>query len=63
MQPRILYPARVSFKTEGEINFFFQQTKAKRIQRHKTQVKRHTEWASLKQKERKERNGGKRKKK
>uniref|UniRef100_A0A8D1CW06 L1 transposable element RRM domain-containing protein n=1 Tax=Sus scrofa TaxID=9823 RepID=A0A8D1CW06_PIG len=32
MQPRIFYPARISFKIEGEIKFFFQQTKAKRIQ-------------------------------
>ena len=29
MQPRILYPARISFKIEGEIKFFFQQTKLK----------------------------------
>ena len=49
MQPRILYPARISFKIEGEINFF-QQTKAKRIQEYKTQAKRNIERASLKQK-------------
>ena len=63
MQSRILYPARISFKIEGEINFFFQQTKAKRIQQYKTQAKRNIERASLNQKERKERKGGKRKKK
>ena len=63
MQPRILYPARISFKIEGEIKFFFQQAKAKRIQQYKTQAKRNTERASLNQKERKERKGRKRKKK
>ena len=52
MQPRILYPARISFKIEGEINFF-QQTKAKRIQQYKTQAKRNIERASLNQKEKK----------
>jgi len=63
MQPRILYPAGISFKVEGEIKFFFQQTKAKRIQQYKTQGKSNTEIAYLNQKERKERKGGKRKKK
>ena len=50
MQPRILYPARISFKIEGEIKFFFQQTKAKRIQQYKTQAKRNIERASINQK-------------
>ena len=27
MQPRILYPARISFKIEGEINFFSNKQK------------------------------------
>jgi len=63
MQPRILYPARISFKIEGDKKIFFHQTKAKRIQQYKTQAKRNTERASLNQKERKERKGGKRKKK
>ena len=62
-QPRMLYPARISFKIEGEIKFFFQQTKAKRIQQYKTQAKKNIERASLNQKERKERKRGKRKKK
>ena len=35
MQPRILYPARISFKIDGE-KIFFQQTKAKRTQQYKT---------------------------
>ena len=55
MQPRILYPARISFKIEGEIKIFFQQTKAKRIQQYKTQAKRNIERVSLNQEERKER--------
>jgi len=63
MQPRILYPARLSFKIEGEIKIFFQQTKAKRIEQDKTQAKRNIERASLSQKDRKERKGRKRKKK
>ena len=33
LQPRLLYPARISFKYEGEIRSF-SQTKAKRIQHH-----------------------------
>ena len=51
MQPRILYPARISFKIEGEIKFFSN----KQIQQHETQVKGNIERASLNQKERKER--------
>ena len=53
MQPRILYPTRIPFKFEGEIEIFFQQTKAKRIQQYKTQAKRNIERASLNQKEKK----------
>ena len=55
MQPRILYPARISFKIEGEIKKFFQQTKAKRIQQYKTDSKRNIERASLNQKKKKKR--------
>ena len=62
MQPRILYPARISFKIEGEIKIFFQQTKAKRIQQYKTQAKRNIERASLNQKESKEREEKRKKK-
>ena len=55
MQPRIHYPARISFKIEGEIKIFSNKQKLKRIQQHKTQVKGNIERASLNQKERKER--------
>ena len=62
MQPRILYPAIISFKIEGEI-FFFQQTKAKRIHLYKTQAKRNIERASLNQKRKEGKKGMKKKKK
>ena len=35
LQPRLLYPARISFKIDGEIKSF-QKTKVKRIQYHQT---------------------------
>ena len=63
MQPRILYPARISFKIEGEIKMFSNKKKAQRIQQYKTQAKRNTERASLNQKERKEVKKGRKKKK
>ena len=31
LQPRLLYPARISFKYEGEIKSFYRQAKAERI--------------------------------
>ena len=34
MQPRILYPARISFKIEGEIKNFSNKKKAKRVKQH-----------------------------
>ena len=34
LQPRILYPARMSFKIEGGNKEFLQQTKAKRLQKY-----------------------------
>ena len=36
LQPRLLYPARISFKIDGEIKKFFRQAKVKRIQYHET---------------------------
>ena len=35
-QPRLLYPARVSFKIDGEIKSFSDKQKVKRIQYHQT---------------------------
>ena len=36
LQPRLLYPARVSFKIDGEIKKLFRQEKVKRIQYYQT---------------------------
>ena len=36
LQPRLLYPARVSFKIDGEIKSFSDKQKVKRIQYHQT---------------------------
>ena len=36
LQPRLLYPARISFRFDGEIKTFYRQAKAKRIQHHQT---------------------------
>ena len=39
MQPRILYPARISFKIEGEINFFSNKQKLKEHSNTKPRLK------------------------
>ena len=39
MQPRILYPARISFKIEGEINFFSNKQKLKEYSKTKPRLK------------------------
>ena len=36
IQPRLLYPARISFKIDGEIKSFFRQAKVNRIQYDQT---------------------------
>ena len=36
LQPRLLYPARISFKIDGEIKSFSDKQKLKRIQYHQT---------------------------
>ena len=36
LHPRLLYPARISFKYEGESKSFYRQAKAQRIQHHQT---------------------------
>ena len=36
LQPRLLYPARISFKINGEIKSFSDKQKIKRIQYHQT---------------------------
>ena len=49
-QPRIFYPAIISFKIEGEIKNFSNKQKLK-VQQYKTHSKRNTERASLNKKE------------
>ena len=50
LQPRLLYPARISFKYEGEIK---RQAKAQRIQHHQTSSSTNAKGSSLDRKHRK----------
>ena len=45
LQPRLLYPARISFRFDGEVKAF--QTKAKRIQHHQTSFTTNAKETSL----------------
>ena len=54
LQPKLLYPARISFKYEGEIKSFTDQAKAERIQHHQTSSPANTKGYSL---DRKHKNG------
>jgi len=48
LQPRLLYPARISFKYEGEINQkLYRQAEAERIQHHQTSSPTNTKGYSL----------------
>ena len=47
MQPRILYPVRLSLKIEGEIKKLQGQTKTKRIYKHQTSPKGNIERGPL----------------
>ena len=38
LQPRLLNPARISFRLDGEIKTFTEKQKAKRIQHHQTSL-------------------------
>ena len=49
LQPRILYPARLSFRIGGEREFL-RQAKIKRIQQYQTYPKGNIERSSLKKK-------------
>uniref|UniRef100_A0A8D0ZRF3 L1 transposable element RRM domain-containing protein n=1 Tax=Sus scrofa TaxID=9823 RepID=A0A8D0ZRF3_PIG len=53
MQPRILYPARISFKIEGEITFFSNKQKLKEYSNIKPILKKNVERASVNQKKKK----------
>ena len=49
LQPRLLYPARISFRYEGELR----QAKAERIQHHQTSSSTNAKGSSLDRKHRK----------
>jgi len=51
LQPRLLYPARISFKYEGQIKSFIDK-KAERIQHHQTSSPTNTKGSSLDRKHR-----------
>ena len=51
LQPRILYPARLSFRIEGEIKKLLRKAKTKRIHQYKTYPKRNIKGSSLSEKE------------
>jgi len=47
LQPRLLYPARISFIYEGEIKSFTDKAKAERIQHHQTSSPTNAKGSSL----------------
>ena len=53
LQPRLLYPARISFKYEGEIKKLYRQAKAERIQHHQISSSTNAKGTSLDRKHRK----------
>ena len=53
LQPRLLYPARISFRYEGELKSFTDKQKAERIQHHQTSSSTNAEGSSLERKHRK----------
>ena len=48
LQPRLLYPARLSIKIEGQIKSFPEKKKSKRIQFHQTSSARDAKGTDLK---------------
>ena len=53
LQPRLLYPRRISFKYEGEIKSLYRQAKAERIQHHQTSSPTNAKGSFLDRKHRK----------
>ena len=47
LQPRLHYPARISFRFDGEIKSFTDKQKAKRIQHHQTSSTTNAKGTSL----------------
>ena len=60
LQPRLLYPARLSIKIEGQIKSFTDKMKSKRIHLHQTSSARHAKGTALRKgrKRERERNTG-----
>ena len=54
LQPRILYPARLSFRSDGEIKSFLDKQKLKRIQHYQTSFTTNAKGTSLGRKQEKE---------
>ena len=51
LQPRLLYPAKISFKYEGGILKLYRQAKAERIQHHQTSSSTDAKGSSLDRKQ------------
>ena len=47
LQLRLLYPARISFRTDGEIKKLFRKAKVKRIQYHQISFTTNVKWTYL----------------
>ena len=47
LQPRLQYPARISFKMYGEIKIFLIKKKVKRIQYHQTSFTTNVKWTYI----------------
>ena len=55
LKPRLLYPARLSIKIEGQIRSFPRQKKSKRIHLHQTSSVRHAKGTALRKGRKRER--------
>ena len=53
LQPRLLYPSRISFKYEGRNQRLYRQAKAERIQHHQTSSPTNAKGSSLERKHKK----------
>ena len=57
LQPRLLYPARLSIKIEGQIKSFPDKRSLKRIQFHQTSSARHAKGAAVRKRRKREKEG------
>ena len=58
LQPRLLYPARLSIKIEGQMRSFPDKKKSKRIQLHQTSSARDAKGTALRKGRKREREKG-----